>query len=218
VIVPVPFRVLRNCQRHDVAHLLEGNDNVGVELGVAEGVFSERMVRSGRFSTFIGIDMYADLHDTAEYKRALRRVGLQAPYKLLRMRFDEAIDLFDDGSLDFVYVDGYAHGGEEGGETIFEWFRKVKVGGVIAGDDYHPDWPLVMDAVNEFVRQTGGELLLTERVEHDNPYCKYPTWALIKTHDIACTAPTEMVRRGKAENQRIARLRMGAAPAALQRA
>ncbi|HOA94537.1 MAG TPA: hypothetical protein PKJ79_12325, partial [Quisquiliibacterium sp.] len=114
MIVPVPFRVLRNCQRHDVVHLLEGNDNVGVELGVAEGVFSERMVRSGRFSTFIGIDMYADLHDTAEYKRALRRVGLQAPYKLLRMRFDEAIDLFDDGSLDFVYVDGYAHGGEEG--------------------------------------------------------------------------------------------------------
>jgi len=210
VIVPVPFRILRNCHRHDVVHLLEGRDNVGVELGVAEGVFSERMVRSGRFATFIGIDMYADLHDTAEYKRALRRVGLQSSYKLLRMRFDEAIDLFDDGSLDFIYVDGYAHGGEEGGETIFDWFRKLRTGGVMAGDDYHPDWPLVMDAVNEFVRQLGCELLITERVENGNPYCRYPSWAVIKTGEIPCAAPAEMIRRGKAENSRIAKLRMGA--------
>jgi hypothetical protein len=69
--------------------------------------------------------MYADC-TTPPNTSALRRVGLRAAYKLLRMRFDEAIDLFDDASLDFVYVDGYAHGGEEGGETIFEWFRKVR--------------------------------------------------------------------------------------------
>ncbi len=138
------MQTLKNYYRHDVVRLLSGNDNVGVELGIAEGIFSERMVKSGRFSTYIGIDMYADAsHTTCQYKRALARCGLCSNYKLLRMRFDEAIDLFDDESLDFIYVDGYAHGGEEGGETIFNWYRKLKVGGVMSGDDYHSDWPLV---------------------------------------------------------------------------
>jgi SAM-dependent methyltransferase len=216
-IVP---RILANCYRHDVVHLLGGSANVGVELGVAEGVFSERMVRSGRFARFFGVDMYADLHDTAEYKRALRRVGLMSNYSLLRMRFDEAIDLFDDGTLDFVYVDGYAHGGEEGGETIFQWARKLRPGGVLAGDDYHRDWPLVVESVDEFVRRSGLELLLTERTESDSPYCRYPTWAVVVKGPVDCEAPREMVERGKAENARVAALRAAsrvAAPGAAPR-
>jgi hypothetical protein len=36
---------------------------------------------------------------------------------------------------------------------------------------------------------------------------------LIKTHEIACAAPAEMVRRGKEENARVARQRMSAARA-----
>ena len=168
-------QVIPQSHRHDVVNLLDGDQNVGIELGVAEGVFSERMLASGRFKHFIGIDMYADGHDVEQYKRTLRRLGLKSSYKLLRMRFDEAFDLFDDESLDFVYVDGYAHGGEEGGETIFNWYSKVKVGGVIAGDDYSPAWPLVCKAVDEFASQLGAPILLTEITEPDNPYCRYPT-------------------------------------------
>ncbi len=200
-----PIKILSGFQRHDVVKLLPGNDNVGVELGVAEGVFSSRMVASGKFRCFFGVDMYADTHDTAQYKRALRATGLQGPYKLLRMRFDEAIELFDDASLDFVYVDGYAHGGEEGGETLFDWFSKVKVGGVIAGDDYAPAWPLVVEAVDEFARQLDAELLVTERIEPDNPYCRYPSWAIIKTEHRALRAPPDMVLRGKRMNRQVQR-------------
>lgn len=202
-------RVLANHWRHDVVNLLAGSGNIGVELGVAEGVFSARMVASGKFGAFFGVDMYADAHDTAQYKRALRAVGLQQPYKLLRMRFDEAIDLFDDASLDFVYVDGYAHGGEEGGETLFAWFRKVKLGGVIAGDDYAPAWPLVVEAVDEFARQLDAELLLTEVLEPENPYSRYPTWAIVKTEDRLLSAPLDLVERGKRLNRRVARQQEG---------
>ena len=189
---------------YDIASLLSGSENFGVELGIAEGIFSERMVKSGKFSNFIGIDMYADAHDVHQYKRALKRVGLSADYKLLRMRFDEAIDLFDNESLDFIYVDGYAHGGEEGGETIFEWYRKVKVGGLIAGDDYHSDWPLVCEAVNEFARQLGEPILLTEIIEQEGQYCRYPTWAVRKTKQLQLQAPRDLIRRGKREVARIA--------------
>lgn len=198
------IQILRDTHRHDIVNLLDGNANFGVELGVAEGVFSKRMVESGKFEHFVGIDMYADDHDVNQYKKALRSVGLFSDYKLLRMRFDEAIDLFENESVDFVYVDGYAHGGEEGGETIFEWFKKVKVGGVIAGDDYHPDWPLVCEAVNEFAIQTGEDLFVTDKVEPDNPYCRYPTWAIRKRRSLRLEPPEELVRRGKKENARIA--------------
>lgn len=28
--------------------------------------------------------------------------------------------------FDFVYIDGYAHTGEENGKTIIDWWRKVR--------------------------------------------------------------------------------------------
>lgn len=98
-------RRLNGWHRHDVLRLLGDQKGlIGVELGVAAGEFSRRMVDSGRFSTFFGIDMYADTHDIHQYKSALRHVGLMGPYKLLRMSFEEAQDLFEDESLDFIYT------------------------------------------------------------------------------------------------------------------
>lgn len=191
------IRRLDGFRRHDVLKLLEGDSNIGVELGVAEGVLSKRMVTSGKFAHFYGIDMYADRHDTAQYKRALRLTGLQSPYRLLRMRFEEAIDLFDDESLDFIYVDGYAHGGEDGGETLFRWYDKVKVGGLIAGDDYDLAWPLVQEAVDELAKQLDAEIMLTEIVEPENQYGRYPTWAIRKQQSTSVTVPADLVRRGR---------------------
>ena len=145
----VSARAQQGWHRQDVLRLLgDRSGMIGVELGVAAGEYSRRMVDSGRFETFFGVDMYADTHDVAQYKEALRHVGLFGPYKLLRMTFDEAYDLFPDESLDFIYIDGYAHTGQEGGDTIWKWARKVRVGGLIAGDDYHADWPLVVEAVD----------------------------------------------------------------------
>lgn len=203
------MQLLPGHQRQDIIRLLpvEASNLIGVELGVAQGVFSSRMVRTGRFAWFFGVDMYADQHDTNEYKHALRAVGLFSKYKLLRMSFDEALDLFDDSSLDFVYVDGYAHTGEEGGDTIYKWFRKVKVGGVLAGDDYHREkWPLVVEAVDEFARDAGAEVYVTECVE-DAAFCAYPSWGVIKTREMDIHAPPKMVERGKRRGRLVDRRR-----------
>ncbi len=196
-------RVLSDFHRHDIVRLLPNQlRNIGIELGVAKGIFSQRMVESGCFELFFGVDMYADVHNTEQYKDALRRVGLHAPYKLLRMRFDEALDLFEDQSLDFIYVDGYAHTGEEGGETIFQWYSKLKVGGLIAGDDYDAEaWPLVVEAVHHFADQAKGELLMTGLVEQQS-YCQHPTWAMIKQEHRSLHADAEMVARGKSTTRK----------------
>ncbi len=58
-----------------------------------------------------------------------------------------ASKLFEDDSLDFVFIDG-AHDYQSVKEDIKHWYPKVKEGGYIAGDDYV--WPDVNRAVNEF--------------------------------------------------------------------
>lgn len=192
---------LNNTYRHDIITLINGEGLVGVELGVASGEFSRRMVQTGRFKHFYGVDMYADMHDIHEYKKALRYVGLESNYKLLKMTFQEALDLFPDNSLDFIYVDGYAHSGEEGGRTIIDWSRKVKVGGLIAGDDYHDRWPLVVEAVDKFVQSVDGDLYITDLVEAA-PTSEFPSWGVIKTKECSLEYDLELIRKGDFENKK----------------
>lgn len=175
------YKILSGFYRHDILNFLSGNHNIGIELGVAEGVFSTRMINSKKFRMIYGIDMYADHHNTDEYIKVLKNIGLRSDYKLLRLKFDEALSLFDDNFFDFIYVDGYAENGEEDGKTIIDWYKKLKKGGILAGDDYYEKkWPLVVKAVNNFSMSIGAELMVTELTEKGTPYCKYPSWAIIK--------------------------------------
>jgi len=179
----VKIRIEKSFYRHNVIDSLTGTDNVGIELGVAGGDFSKRMVDSGKFKIFYGVDLYGDHHNTDEYKHALKFVGIERNYRLLRMSFDEALTLFDDDYFNFIYFDGYAHTGEEGGKTFVDWYRKVKIGGVIAGDDYHDDWPLVKWAVNSFVKALDLELAITGQTETTN-LSRYPSWFFTKTRNV----------------------------------
>lgn len=84
------------------------------------------------------------------------------------MTFDQALDLFDDASFDFIYCDEYAHTGEEAGRTLADWYPKLKPGGVMAGDGYDPDnWPLVVWAAHHAANQLGVTLFVTEKVSVD---------------------------------------------------
>lgn len=206
----IDVKVIPGTYRQSVIDRLCGTENVGIELGVAEGKFSQRMIESNKFKLFFGVDLYGDIHDTREYKSAIARIGLEKPYHLLRMRFDEALDLFPDGYFDFIYVDGFAHTGEDGGQTLYDWYQKLKIGGVLAGDDYHEDWPLVVWAVNEFVLNIGADSLLrTEFVESES-YCGYPSWFVVKDREIPDNLhPSELLRKAaQSERDRIHSERM----------
>ena len=194
--------------RHDVVNFLNGQGNIGIELGVAKGIYSKRMVDSKKFSLFFGVDCYGDIHDTDEYLGALKRVGFDnANYKLIRSDFDSALTLFPDNYFDYIYIDGYAHTGEKGGETIVKWFPKLKPGGILAGDDYHEQWPLVVWAVNDVAMQLGVPVSIAARTE-DQEYCKFPTWFLRKNSNPPTLVLNEtLYRLGVVEGRRIARLR-----------
>jgi hypothetical protein len=168
-------------RRDDVATLFR-EGGTGVELGVAGGDFSERILQRSKVGYLYSIDMWAGDrgHDMHQYREAIARLS---PYRerntMLRMRFDEALPLFPDSSLDFIYVDGYAHDGELNGQTFRDWFPKLKPGGIIAGDDYHADWPLVVAAVDRFAAEQGLELHVIQCSE-ESWNSKYPTWFAMK--------------------------------------
>ena len=191
----VILKIYDNYHRHDIVAALKGRNNVGIELGVAGGHYSERMVRSGKFKRFYGVDLYEDHHNTKEYVSALSLVGIEENYSLLRMSFDDALDLFEDNFFDFIYFDGYAHTGEEGGKTFSDWYKKLKVGGVFAGDDYHDDWPLVKWAVNDMVSKLNCELNVTGKTENTH-LNRYPSWFFTKEKDFEFTVDEKLRNLG----------------------
>ncbi|MDH6229594.1 hypothetical protein M2281_000166 [Mesorhizobium soli] len=169
-------------RRPDITRLLPMG-GIGIELGVAKGWFSHQILANSRLDHLFSVDRWAGDrgHDVSEYKDALR---LLLPYKerstCLRMLFSEALDLFPDGYFDFIYIDGYAHTGQEGGETLKSWWPKLKVGGLFAGDDYGPDWPLVMQEVDSFAFEHGLECMtLTPKVV-ESELSHYPSWLAFK--------------------------------------
>ena len=173
----VPVTRLTGTERWNVIDPLPASGSIGIELGVAAGSFSARMVQSGRFARFYGVDAYSDGHSAREYKAALLATGLASNYRLLRLTFAQAVDLFPDESFDFIYVDGFAHSGLEGGRTLADWYPKLKPGGIMAGDDYDARvWPLVVWAVHEAAAQLGVDLSITDVVQ-DETYNRFPSWS-----------------------------------------
>src|SRR5262249_3794937 len=69
------------------------------------------------------------------FMRNMRRQGLDEVLCPLKMSSEKAALLFEDGSVDFVFVDG-DHGYEAVKRDLAAWFPKVKAGGVLAGHDY----------------------------------------------------------------------------------
>lgn len=84
-------------------------------------------------------------------------------YTSMRMTSLNAVNHFEDKSLDFIFIDA-SHEYEDVKKDIKAWLPKVKPGGVIAGHDYYVEgydyFPGVKQAVNESLNVN--ELILME--------------------------------------------------------
>jgi SAM-dependent methyltransferase len=144
------------------------------------------------------VDRYItqDGRDISRFSHELRGAmdAIGKPWELVFMPSDEAAKLFEDGSLDFVYLDA-SHDYASVRSDLLSWYRKVRPGGIMAGHDYldgtqkGPGQPVhrvwnpsqqmldqitygVFSAVNEFFKPLGLEI--TEIHE------AYPTWVIQK--------------------------------------
>ena len=61
------FEILDGKNRYDLVNLLEKGSLIGIELGVAGGLFSKKMIETGKFKFFFGVDKYSDHHDLNQY-------------------------------------------------------------------------------------------------------------------------------------------------------
>lgn len=122
-------------------------DGVGVEVGVFEGDYSWALSQKWR-GNLIGIDPFRNFPDE-EYRDGCNRVSMDQikekvvkrfcrvlNYELREMTSLEAVLLYTDKSLTFVYIDAN-HRYESVKEDIAAWWPKVRHGGVLCGHDMY---------------------------------------------------------------------------------
>jgi len=156
-----PINIL-NTNRKDMAETLnELGFKKGVEVGVAQGHHSLVLCQNLPGAELYGVDVWDLYEGYNEYTDRIHKYYLEAQermkpypnYKFIRKFSMDAVGDFEDGSLDFVYIDG-AHDFKNVAMDICEWSKKVKKGGIVYGHDYkrrHKRWIVdVKDVVDAY--------------------------------------------------------------------
>lgn len=131
--------------RDDLAFLFdELNFNVGAEVGIEQGLYSEVLCKANPSLELYCID---PLEPYAGYREHVSKDKMNKFYDTAQARLKpfnctivrkyslDAVQNFDDNSLDFVYIDAN-HNFQNTTNDLIEWSKKVKVGGIIAGHDF----------------------------------------------------------------------------------
>lgn len=174
-------------------YLAEQGFTKGVEVGVFAGYFSEVLCKA-----MPGLDLICvDIWGFGKYKKAEQEcLERLRPYNvsIIKKYSVEAAKDVPDGSLDFVYIDG-AHDYDNVKADIQAWAPKVRVGGIVALDDFY-DFPSgkggVMQAATEYASHHHFNLKLTDW-DIDNPIRddRQPNAWFVRSHDGGTLHPHE---------------------------
>lgn len=122
----------------------------GVEVGVAQGHHSLVLCQNMPGAELYGVDIwdlypgYNEYTDRIHryYREAQERMAPYPNYHFIKKFSMDAVKDFEDGSLDFVYIDG-AHDFKNVADDVCEWSKKVRRGGIVYGHDFkrrHQRW------------------------------------------------------------------------------
>jgi predicted O-methyltransferase YrrM len=188
-----PYIEIPDVGRNHLATLLNELDfKIGVEVGVQRGLYSEVICRENPQMKVYGVDSWkayvthpaedqfktTQNHSSQEtleqfYEQTKTRLSPYKNYEIIREYSIEALNHFEDGSLDFVYIDanheyGFVKSDIEG------WSKKIRKGGILAGHDYYrvrnPGSLMhVKLAVDDYVRDNNISPLLIWGSNDGNP-------------------------------------------------
>lgn len=126
-------------------------DGKGVEVGVYKGEFSQEILKNWTGTLFM-VDVWRPLgeeyNDSSNHKyhsnilaETMNNIqGYEDRGIIIRANSETASQMFQDESLDFVYIDAN-HAYDFVKKDIQLWFPKVKKGGLFCGHDYiNLDW------------------------------------------------------------------------------
>jgi hypothetical protein len=141
------------------------HEGIIAEIGVHKGEFSDSLLRFTNPKKLYLIDcweyqdplVYDDSANTPHaeqeklYQQTLMRFAEDSRVEVVRKYSKDAVNLFENESLDLVYIDAN-HAYDAVKDDLNIWWPKVKKGGMLSGHDYfiHPTFG-VIQAVNEFL-------------------------------------------------------------------
>jgi len=169
--------------RQDIA-LLAPEGCIGGEFGVDTGQLSARFLDLDYFDSFHCVDKWDDhAHSREQYLAVSKKLMKYPEARVWRMTAQEFASLIPDEMFGFIYIDCYAHTGQDAGGVLEALWPKLASGGVFAGDDYDKrHWPKTFTAVNQFAQR------VDKQVNVKDDFCQYakigqdkhPTWYFIK--------------------------------------
>lgn len=162
---------------------------IGVEVGVLRGDFAWHILKQWNGRKLYCVDAWRHISGNIDINNPDHNGQLDNMARafmnlyefgdrvtLIREMSSQAADLFQENSLDFVYLDA-AHDYENVKNDLMCWVSKVKAGGILCGHDYinspksengHSEFG-VKQAVDEMAKDYGWEVNVTEETD-------YPTW------------------------------------------
>lgn len=154
----LPFKGWRHVStRNDMlAIFAELGYTRGAEIGVAEGRFSEAMLKTIPNLNLLSVDPWQAYGRVSQrlcderYENAVKRLSQYPGSTILRETSMKASQQVEDKSLDFLYIDGN-HTFDACILDIVLWAPKVRNGGCVAGHDFYPFYQAgVQDAVRAY--------------------------------------------------------------------
>jgi hypothetical protein len=125
----------------------------GAYCGRSSCYMANEIRSSGKKISFDVIDKFSDTSFSAKvstFRHFSEMCGLDDLINLRVMDQLEAAQTYEDGSLDFVFLDS-DHSYEGTSAAIITFLPKLKPGGTIGGHDYTREFPGVIRAVNELL-------------------------------------------------------------------
>jgi predicted O-methyltransferase YrrM len=157
--------------RYDLPKFLaEQGYTYGAEIGVLRGRFSEMLFNGIPGLKLVCVDSWKNIPHHKAIGDAAKDLLSKYNTVVMHMHSMDAARHIDNESLDFVYIDAN-HRYHSVMDDLTEWTKKVKLGGIVCGDDYYhaPSGLMgVVEAVDEFVKIRGYELHLTDW-DYKNP-------------------------------------------------
>lgn len=156
ISAPSPIRIPINTHRVELAKMFhELAFTCGAEVGTGYGGYATILCSNNKHAAIYCIDPWEAYKDFSlygsdekmdhNYHKTLDRLQHYKNVRIIRKYSMEALDDFEDGALDFVYIDAN-HTYDYVMEDMAGWSRKVRDGGIVAGHDYLEP-PLIDDRI-----------------------------------------------------------------------